>query len=281
MAWQTPKTNWGTGDIPVADDFNRIEGNIQELQNTKETPAGAQAKADAAETNAKNHARGLVGSLANLLTTAKSNLVAAINEIFGKVEDVEDDLDSHLADNANPHSVTKSQVGLGNVQNYGMATEAQAKAGTATNVYMNPLRTKQAIDAFTAEDFVTPGNTVLYEDLPETSSSSTSESAVYLVPYTGKYRITLEGRSSSTSIAAIRFFLGAGSAGNNNFHITSAEFSTTGTEYVSFTYDTEVVVPKFTGIVLKNRTGTFYRRNFRLRGTLTKTPPNQGFVKFS
>ena len=48
MAWQTPKTNWGAADVPLSDDFNRIEGNVQELQNTKETPAGAQAKAEAA-----------------------------------------------------------------------------------------------------------------------------------------------------------------------------------------------------------------------------------------
>jgi len=48
MAWQTPKTNWQSADIVTKDDFNRIEGNIQELENTKETPAGAQAKAEAA-----------------------------------------------------------------------------------------------------------------------------------------------------------------------------------------------------------------------------------------
>jgi hypothetical protein len=33
MAWQTPKTNWQTTDSPTNDDFNRIEGNIQELDN--------------------------------------------------------------------------------------------------------------------------------------------------------------------------------------------------------------------------------------------------------
>lgn len=46
MAWQTPKTNWKTGDIPLAGDFNRIEGNIQELQNTKETPVASAKNAD-------------------------------------------------------------------------------------------------------------------------------------------------------------------------------------------------------------------------------------------
>lgn len=37
MAWQTPKTDWEGSDVPLADDFNRIEGNIQELEQTKVT----------------------------------------------------------------------------------------------------------------------------------------------------------------------------------------------------------------------------------------------------
>jgi hypothetical protein len=50
MSWENPKTNWGQSGqtVPIADDFNRIEGNVQHLQDTKETPAGAQAKAEAA-----------------------------------------------------------------------------------------------------------------------------------------------------------------------------------------------------------------------------------------
>ncbi len=48
MAWENPVTTWGQAGktVPGAGDFNRIEGNILELQNTKETPAGAQAKVD-------------------------------------------------------------------------------------------------------------------------------------------------------------------------------------------------------------------------------------------
>jgi hypothetical protein len=48
MAWENPVTTWGQAGqtSPGVDDFNRIEGNILELQNTKETPAGAQAKVD-------------------------------------------------------------------------------------------------------------------------------------------------------------------------------------------------------------------------------------------
>ena len=38
MAWENPKQNWGQlgQTVPTADDFNRIEGNIQELRNVVE-----------------------------------------------------------------------------------------------------------------------------------------------------------------------------------------------------------------------------------------------------
>ncbi len=55
MAWQIPKTNWQAADVVSKDDFNRIEGNIQELQNTKETSAGAQAKVDAHNSQTSVH----------------------------------------------------------------------------------------------------------------------------------------------------------------------------------------------------------------------------------
>jgi len=42
-------------------------------------------------------------------------------------------------------TITKTDVGLENVQNYGVATQAEAEAGTLDNKYMTPLKTKQAI----------------------------------------------------------------------------------------------------------------------------------------
>lgn len=53
---------------------------------------------------------------------------------------------THVANTNNPHGVTKAQVGLGNVDNYATATQAEAQAGTVTNKFMTPLRTKEAID---------------------------------------------------------------------------------------------------------------------------------------
>lgn len=34
MAWQIPKTDWAAGDIPTAEDFNRIEGNDIAITNS-------------------------------------------------------------------------------------------------------------------------------------------------------------------------------------------------------------------------------------------------------
>lgn len=54
-------------------------------------------------------------------------------------------LNAHIADKANPHQTTKAQVGLGLVENYQPATQAEAEAGTRTDRYLTPLTTKQAI----------------------------------------------------------------------------------------------------------------------------------------
>ncbi len=48
-------------------------------------------------------------------------------------------LEDHMRDASNPHNVGKNQVGLGQVQNFPVASEAQALAGTANNLYMTPL----------------------------------------------------------------------------------------------------------------------------------------------
>lgn len=42
-------------------------------------------------------------------------------------------------------TLTKTDVGLANVQNYGIATQAEAEAGTSNVKYMTPLRVKEAI----------------------------------------------------------------------------------------------------------------------------------------
>lgn len=54
-------------------------------------------------------------------------------------------VNDHLNNVSNPHQTTKAQVGLGLVQNYGVATTTDAQNGAANNLYMTPLRVKEAI----------------------------------------------------------------------------------------------------------------------------------------
>lgn len=58
-----------------------------------------------------NTTKGMIGTLANLLTTAKNNLVVAINEIVGWVDDVEDALASHKAEKASKTAFGHVKVG--------------------------------------------------------------------------------------------------------------------------------------------------------------------------
>ncbi|WP_025026327.1 hypothetical protein [Caldalkalibacillus mannanilyticus] len=64
-------------------------------------------------------------------------------------EGAQEKVNEHENRTDNPHSVTHSQVGLGNVQNFSIATQTEAEAGAAANKYMTPERTKQAVDKFT------------------------------------------------------------------------------------------------------------------------------------
>lgn len=60
---------------------------------------------------------------------------------------VRSELQAHAANTNNPHAVVKEQILLANVQNYSIASAAEAQAGDVNDRYMTPLRTKQAITA--------------------------------------------------------------------------------------------------------------------------------------
>ena len=75
-----------------------------------------------------------------------------------KIGTVTTNLNTHINNVSNPHSVTKAQVGLGNVDNYGTATTAEATAGSSTSKFMTPVRTKEAVTAYGA---ITDGNVII------------------------------------------------------------------------------------------------------------------------
>ncbi|MCT0501741.1 hypothetical protein [Lactococcus cremoris] len=70
-----------------------------------------------------------------------------MNHMESGIGDNDTNLASHLANTANPHKVTAAQVGLGNVQNFGLATEDEAKQGISNAKYMTPSLTQAVLSA--------------------------------------------------------------------------------------------------------------------------------------
>ncbi|WP_313758573.1 hypothetical protein [Tissierella sp.] len=71
---------------------------------------------------------------------AAANLLNMINVTDNNLNGLQGDLNGHKNNANNPHKVTKSQIELGNVQNYGIATKEEAEEGTSNSKYMTPLR---------------------------------------------------------------------------------------------------------------------------------------------
>lgn len=72
--------------------------------------------------------------LAGIEAGAEKNKV---NSVAGKTGDV---------------TLVKGDVGLSNVQNYGIATKAEAEAGSSNAKYMTPLRTEEYVDKQVGDD---------------------------------------------------------------------------------------------------------------------------------
>lgn len=92
----------------------------------------------------------VTGTATNLYTTpagVKAAIKAITDGLSARIDTLNTSLTSHTENKSNPHDVTKAQVGLGSVQNYGIATSAEAKAGTATNKYVTPALVADAIAA--------------------------------------------------------------------------------------------------------------------------------------
>lgn len=89
----------------------------------------------------------VIESIANYVDTPLSDL-------SGSIGDVNTALTTHVDDINNPHQVTKTQVGLGNVDNFPTANGIEAVDPSVENRFMTPARTLQAIQA-TAQSFDT------------------------------------------------------------------------------------------------------------------------------
>lgn len=66
--------------------------------------------------------------------------------IWTKVNQIDGSLLSHLADFANPHRVTKAQIGLANVQNYPVAAATDLLGAGSSSAYITPAQVRLMID---------------------------------------------------------------------------------------------------------------------------------------
>lgn len=72
---------------------------------------------------------------------------ATFAQLDAHITTVDNNLSAHVGNTSNPHSTTKTQVGLGNVDNFATASNAQAQAGTATNLFVTPAGVAAAVAA--------------------------------------------------------------------------------------------------------------------------------------
>ena len=89
------------------------------------------------------------------ITNVTNTLTTKINTDVGAVNTA---LINHINNKSNPHNVTKEQIGLGSVSNYGVASQQEAQNGSVDNKYMTPLKTKQAVEAY---GVISDGNTII------------------------------------------------------------------------------------------------------------------------
>lgn len=123
-------------NIDAVDD--KIDAHLLDMNNPHQTTKAQVGLSVVENFPIASAAEALAGTVANRYMTPTLVSVLA-NRISQEL------VDAHEAKKNNPHNVTKAQIGLGNVDNYLTATQAQAEAGTATNAFMTPQRTYQAI----------------------------------------------------------------------------------------------------------------------------------------
>lgn len=162
---QGPKGDKGDPGDELVESVNGKQGVI--VLNATDVGADPTGSASQALQDAKDYTDTEVSTLdSSLATVAKTgsyndlNNKPTIPSIAGlateaQVQDVQDNLDAHEADTANPHSVTKAQVGLSNVDN---TSDADKPVSDATVDALESKQYKTFITVGTEDaDFITDG----------------------------------------------------------------------------------------------------------------------------
>lgn len=126
----------GLGQVPDWTSATQAEAEVGSLNNRFMTPIRTKQAIDA-QIPIEDRERWDSSASVQYVEESISNLDIPDHEPY----------DNHLSSTDNPHNVTKSQVGLGNVPNYPMSTQSIAEEGIQSEYLMSPVSTKQAIEA--------------------------------------------------------------------------------------------------------------------------------------
>ena len=157
----TNTTNIGTLSLLTTDAKNNLVSAINEVDLHSDSTSSDLA-------NEIARATGVEGSLSNLTTDTKTNLVSAINEVDLHSDTNSTNLSNHIGNTSNPHSVTKAQIGLGNVDN---TSDLDKPISTATQ---EAIDGKQ--DKILAGDNISISGNIISAIVPTKTSQLTNDS---------------------------------------------------------------------------------------------------------
>lgn len=93
------------------------DGLIQEITDRQTADTGLQSQITSNYNTLDSKIDSVEGALADSITALDNKYDNITSGLDDKIDDVDDTLTTHISDNSNPHNVTKTQIGLGNVDN--------------------------------------------------------------------------------------------------------------------------------------------------------------------
>jgi len=166
-------------------------------------------------------------------TLSATNVKTALDEL-------DTDLDTHVADTTNPHSVTQTQVGLGNVDN---TADADKPISDATQTALDDKIEADSTDDLSNKTFTDPVTLQEQGSTPTTPASGDKK----LYPKTDGKLYTLDDAGIETEVGS-----GGGGGGINYIDNSDAETDTTG-----WTDTTNVTISRETTGQLVRGAGVF------------------------
>jgi hypothetical protein len=270
--FQNPKTTWQAADIPLSDDFKRIEGNAQATELGNRTVDQAQAPS------------GNVGTLRQFLDWFANRIKAILGTTnwysappitLTTAKAKADILDAHVGIGGSTHpEATTTTAGFMSATDKQRLDNAPMTDTEILNAVKRVDGPGSGLDAdiWGGLKWVKPGTGItFFERLEEVSgrTSQTLEIANLIIVRPGMYRLSGELKTENSSPVTISMY--------KPFWVTSAfgdsqsllpSFQTTSAEYVSFSLD--MTAPVFSGDfvvirVTKSNDYWGYCRNIRLR----------------